>query len=95
MFGRFELLCVATVSSWLAGLAFQLATQPTRWWLVAVLGVVGVFAAPAIGMKCVTGLSDWADWESWGPRDFYPTALAIAVVVSFTLPVGVCWALRS
>lgn len=94
MLGRLEILCFVTIASWLAGLSFKAYAGPHEsWLLVVLLAIVGLVAAPVIGTRLVVGLSDFAEWENWGPRDFYPAALAIAAVICFALPIGICWAL--
>jgi hypothetical protein len=96
MFGRFEGLCLVTMASWFAGLAIGFFMNPRQGGELVVvlgLGLIGLMAAPAIGIRLVMILSDFAEWESWGVRDFYPAGLALSVPVCFGISLALCSAL--
>lgn len=66
---RFDVLCVATIVSWLGGVV---AIAPSVLWAPIILtGLIGVAAAPLIGIGRIKGLADLSEWENFGPRDFY------------------------
>jgi hypothetical protein len=56
------------------------------WVPLVVLALVGLVAAPMLGVGALRHLADLSEWENTGPRDFYVPALVIAAAICFALP---------
>jgi hypothetical protein len=92
MLGRFETVCAVTIASWFAGVALARYLETSGGWLsLSLVSVAGLIVAPFIGFRLVTSLPDITDWESWGPRDFFIPALALAAVICFAVPAAIFW----